>query len=406
MSAAAGAALATPAGAGVKSEETTQFRPDDETAWGIVRAQFTLVAGATYLNNGTMGPSPAVVQEVTQARMAYTDASGDYGGAEKEEARAAAARFVHASPDEIALTHNVTEGICIVAAGLALRAGDEVIVSTHEHAGNSIPWLARRKRDGIVVRAIPGGRPQDETFELIRAAVTPRTKVIAIPHISCTIGQLFPVERIAALARERGIFFMIDGAHPVGMMPVDVRAIDCDAYATCGHKWLLGPKGTGFVYVRKERLEEIAPVWCGGESDTAWNLAEGTLSWLPTASRFDFATQNNALYLGMARAIAFQESIGVERIGERVRYLNRLLREGLEPNPKVRLLTPADSSSGLLAFIVDGVDYGTVATRLATNHHIRVRMVGEAGLNCIRISTHIYNTPEQVEELVRGVREL
>lgn len=396
----AASALAAPA------TETKKIAPDDETLWGMIRDQFTIAPPLVYLNNGTMGPSPGVVTSETIRRIQYTDSSGDYGGQEKEDLRAAAARIINCSPDEIALTHNATEGICVIAAGLDLKAGDEVILSTHEHAGNSVPWLARRQRDGIVIKTFVPGKSQPETLRQVEALITSRTKVIALPHLSCTIGQLFPVREIAQLARAKNIFYMVDGAHPVGMMPVDVKALDCDAYVTCGHKWLLGPKGTGFVYVRKSKLDDVRPVWCGGESDSGWNLQEQTLAWLPTASRYDFATQNNALYFGLVRAIDFMEHLGMENVGARTQYLTNYLRDGLKRFSSIDILTPDDSRSGLLGFFVRGIDYSEIAKHLAEKSHIRIRLVGEAGLKSVRISTHIYNTRDEVDLLLAGLRDL
>jgi selenocysteine lyase/cysteine desulfurase len=410
-SAMAGAAFAPHAAAGTwaglpENLQSKKIQPDDETYWSLVREQFPIIHNEVDLNTGTMGPSPAIVTQTLQQRIAYTDSTGDYGGQEKEDCRAACGHLLNCSPDEIGLTHNVTEGICIIASGLDLKKGDEVILSTHEHVGNAVPWLARRQRDGIEIRTIVAAKSQQETLKEIEAAITPRTKVIALPHISCTIGQVFPVKEIAALARSKNIFYMVDGAHPPGMMPVDVQEIGCDAYVTCGHKWLCGPKGTGFLFIKKDLIDSITPVWGGGEATGPFDLEKQTIEWLPTAHRYTFATQNNALYFALITAIDFFRRIGLDNVQARTQYMANMLRDKLKQFSSVDILTPDDSRSAITGFYVRGTDYLDIAKHLSQKENMRIRIVPEANLKSIRLSTHVFNAPEDVDLLIKGLKEI
>jgi selenocysteine lyase/cysteine desulfurase len=382
----------------------TAVSPHDEEFWAFVREQFPLRRDPLYLNNGTMGPSPYVVIDAVRAEMETVDREGKYGG--WDDVRPAIARFVHAAPEEIALTHNVTEGINIVASGLPLKRGDEVIVSNHEHAGNAIPWLARARRDGIVVRAVSLAATAAETLNRINDAITGRTRVIALPHVTCTTGQVLPGRAISALGHDRGLWVMLDGAHTPGMIPCDVQDLGCDFFATCGHKWMMGPKGTGFLVVRKEMLEVLEPSWVGGGVDTGWDVTKGTLSYRADAHRFDFASQSAALYTGLGAAIDFLYHLGMTNVAARGRELAAGLRRALEKlGERVTILTPEEpgASASLLSFRLASTPFDTLHTVLREKHHIITRMVPENGVNCIRVSTHIYNSEAEVRHLVDAI---
>ena len=177
----------------------------DEPFWKLVRSQFPLTKEITYLNNGTMGVSPYSVIDAVYQKSVNINSRGIYGGGD-HECIAALAKFVGADKEEIAFTHNVTEGNNLVAQGLPLKKGDEVIMTTHEHVGGALPWLNRAKHDGILIKVINLGATAAETLLNIEKAITTKTKVFALPHIPCTIGQVLPAKEIAALARSKGIY--------------------------------------------------------------------------------------------------------------------------------------------------------------------------------------------------------
>lgn len=381
--------------------------PDDEEFWNFVRMQFPVGDNPCFMNNGTMGISPFAVADAVRADMEDADRHGRYGG--WDDVRPKIARFINASPEEIALTHNVTEGINVVASGIPLSRGDEVILTDHEHAGNAIPWLARSRRDGIVVKYFSPGRTAAETLERINGVISARTRVIAVPHITCTIGQVLPSAAISALGRSRGIRVMLDAAHTPGMLPADVRELGCDFLASCGHKWLLGPKGTGFLYVRKDALEVLEPHWVGGGCDAGWDVRAGTLAYRTDAHRFDFGTQSSALYAGLGAAIGFMEHLGMDRVSRRVRTLAMRLRNGLrELGDRVEILTPEEEGGfgAVLGFRLKNYPYDKLQPMLIEKHQIITRMVPENGVNCNRVSTHVYNTPAEVDRLLGILRSV
>jgi selenocysteine lyase/cysteine desulfurase len=380
---------------------------DDERFWSVVRDQFPLKTEPLFLNNGTMGPSPYVVIDAVMNELQTVDRTARYGG--WEDVRPKIARFVNAAPAEISLTHNVTDGINVVACGLPLKRGDEVILTDHEHVGNALPWLARARRDGIVIRTFTPAWNASETLERINTLINPKTRAIAVPHITCTIGQVLPAKEICLLGHDKGLWVMIDGAHTPGMLPLDVHDMGCDFFATCGHKWMLGPKGTGFLYVRKDMVEILEPYWVGGGSDTAWDVRAGTLTFRTDAHRFDFATQSSPLYVGLGAAIDFMHHLGMQNVAARDQALAGNLRKGLqELGDRVEILTPDEKGGygSVVAFRPRGIPFDKLQVTLLEQHHIITRQVPENGINCNRISTHIYNSFEEVDRFVSTLDKL
>jgi selenocysteine lyase/cysteine desulfurase len=379
---------------------------DDEYFWTVVRDQFPLRKDPLFLNNGTMGPSPYVVIDAMKKEIEDVDRTGRYGG--WEEVRPKIARFVGADAEEISITHNVTEGISVVACGLPLKRGDEVILTDHEHVGNALPWLARSRRDGIVIRTFTPAPTHAETLNRVNDLINAHTRAIAVPHITCTIGQVLPAKEISQLGHDRGLFVMIDGAHPPGMMPLNIHDIGCDFYASCGHKWMLGPKGTGFLYVRKDMIDALEPYWVGGGSDSGWDVRKGTLTFRSDAHKFDFATQSSAIYVGLGAAIDFLFHLGIENVSARGRMLASRLRNGLrEFGGKLEILTPEEHAGhgSVVAFRPSTIAYDKLQQVLLEEHKIITRMVPENGINCNRISTHIYNSVDEVERFLEALRK-
>jgi L-cysteine/cystine lyase len=336
--------------------------------------------------------------------MLLVDTNGRYGGHE-DVALKSLASLLRTKDTELTLTRNVTEGINISCWGLPLQAGDEVIMSTHEHVGNATPWLNRAKLHGIVIKAIPLGKTAEETLDIVKKTITKKTKVIALPHIPCTIGQILPVKEICALAREKGIFSFVDGAHPPGMIKVDLKDIGCDMYAGCCHKWLLGPKGTGFLYVSENFRNTLQVYYGGGGFDTGWDMLSNPpvlKGYIDNGHRYYYGTQNPSLFKGIAKAVEFHQQIGTERISNRVKSLAAYLQESLiKLGPKVEMLTPTESISrgAQIAFKITDKDVTKLQTQ-CNEKSITTRFVAENNINCLRISTHIYNTREEIDLFV------
>jgi L-cysteine/cystine lyase len=383
--------------------------PSDETYWSMVRQQFPLNKDLAYLNNGTMGPSPYPVIEAVKKGMMEGDVNGSYGGWEATQAKLA--KFVGADENEIALTHNVTDGINIVCWGLPLKKGDEVIMTTHEHVGNAFPWLNRQMVHGIVIKVFTPASTAEETLERVKALYTKKTRAVAVPHIPCTQGQVLPAKEICTWAKENGLFAFIDGAHGPGMLLVDLHEMGCDAYASCSHKWMLGPKGTGFLYVKKSFQQTLQTYFVGGGSDNGkWNMAStpiATGAYADSAHRYYGGTQASGLYKGVDAAIDFIETIGMANIHERIMYLSSYAQaELLKFGDKVELITPTEvrSRAGVNGFRIKGVNFNDFYKTCADNK-VRIRVVQENSLNSLRMSTHIYNTKEEIDRLMALIQK-
>lgn len=382
---------------------------NDEKYWQTIRQLFPLTTDFIYLNNGTMGPSPYPVIEAIRKGMMESDQFVNYGSVDKTLEKLGG--FVGAKSDEIAFTHNVTEGINIACWGLPLKRGDEVIMNTHEHVGNALPWLNRQKLHGIVIKTFTPSLTAAETLKSIEALITKKTRAIAVPHIPCTQGQILPVEDICKLAKSKNIFTFIDGAHGPGMLPLDLHKMGCDVYASCCHKWMLGPKGTGFLYVRKDFQPTLQAYFVGaGGDDAKWNMMVNPPvmgNYADSAHRYFGGTQSLGLYKGIEAAVDFITNIGQQNIYNRINYLGKYTQDALLSfGDKIELITPIEQQSrcAVNGFRIKGIASDKFNQTVLENK-IRIRIVPENGLNSLRISTHIYNNTSEVDKLMELIRK-
>ncbi len=388
--------------------QSQTLSPNDPGFWKNVRDQFPLSHERVYFNTGTIGPSPFPVQTALINSIEDLDKRGEYGG--WEEARPKLAHFLNVDKDEISLTHNTTEAINILVWGLPLKQGDEVILTTHEHVGNALPWINRAKLDGIVLKTFSPAPTAEENLDRINDLITPKTRVIAIPHITCTIGQVFPVKEIAALGHSKGLWVFFDGAQAPGMFPVDLKDIGCDFYAASCHKWMCAPRGTGVLYVKKEMLEVVQTRFVGGYTDIGWDLTVDPhefKGYVPTAHRYDYGTQSAPTFIGVAAAVDFLNGIGMEVIGRHGMLLATSLQEQLiQLGENVEMLTPTEAQSrgSIIGFRLKNLPNDKFG-ELASKNGFRIRLVPESHLNSVRISTHMYNNEEEVSRFIEVVKE-
>lgn len=381
----------------------------EEIFWINIRKKFPLNKNRVYFNSGTSGPVSFKVLDAVKKQMDIFAETGEYGST--DPAREKVAQFFGVNASEISLTHNATEGINIVTWGLPLKKGDEVIITKQEHVGNALPWLNRAKLDGIILKPFEPASTAQGNIDLILKNINPRTKVIAIPHITCTTGQVLPIKEIAEIAKRKNIYTAIDGAQGAGSLNLDLKDLDCDFYASCFHKWMLGPSGTGFLYVKEDMLDTLQAKWVGGHSDTGWDLQSDSpllKGYVPTAHRYDYGTQNAALFTGVEAAIAFLEEIGMDTVAQRVNTLtNYLQQQLLNSGAKLDMLTPLEekSRSGMISFRPESMDYKAFNT-IAVKNGFRLRAVPESNQNCIRVSTHIYNSFEEIDRFIKFTREV
>ena len=323
------------------------FEENEDGYWRELRKQFLIPADEIYLNNGTVGSSPAPVLRgvfegyETTEKMNAADPE-DYpiwGYGPWNEFRDPLAAFVGCNRDEIALLRNATEANSYIANGIDLKAGDEVLMTDQEHPGGEHPFNLRAKRYGIVVKKVVLPKPiinHDHVLNLISANITPRTRVLFFSHITTYSGVVLPAKELCALARSKGIISAVDGAHVTGMMRLNLHDLGCDMYSSSPHKWLQAPKGSGFLYVRDEMIDRL------------WNTI-ATEGWDDTklrAERFQRIGSSNVPALwGLRAAVQLANDIGMERIEHRHRQLcdyilNAMVQRGAtswtSPDPTLR----------------------------------------------------------------------
>ncbi len=408
------AGIAVPTLLGINSASASRIDRIDhslegEEFWAEVRKSFPLTKDRVYMNNGTFGPAPYPVLEALQKSNEEINVSGEYGSSDPE--RMVLASYLGIKTSELSLTHNTTEGINIMVWGLALQAGDEVILTKHEHAGNGLPWLNRTKLDGILLKTFEPADTQEKNLDLIKSLVTSKTKVIGIPHVTCTTGLVFPIKEISEFARSKKIYTAIDGAHGAGSFDLNLKELGCDFYAGCYHKWMLGPSGTGFLYVREELLDELQAIQIGGHTDIGWDMTLNTpvfKGYVESAHRYDYGTQSKSLFVGVAAATDFHLKIGKAKVESRIRELNEYLYQGLAKfKDKIDILTPAEPQSriSLVSFRPKNIGYQELGNQLS-KAGFRIRQVPEGGVNAIRVSTHIYNSKEEIDAFLKVTKNL
>ncbi len=403
------AGILVPGMVGFRPSEKQENHPINQNLtgdafWDQIRTQFPLTKERVYLNNGTFGPAPFRVTKALEESLYLINSTGEYGQTDAEREKLAA--FLGVQTKELSLTHNTTEGINIMAWGIPLERGDEVILTKHDHAGNALPWLNRARLQGIVLKTFEPASTQEENLKLISGLISSKTKVLAIPHVTCTTGHVFPIRELCELARSRGVFSAIDGAHGAGSLELNVKNLGCDFYAGCCHKWMNGPSGTAFLYVKEDLLDVLQPYQIGGASDSGWDMTTDPPSlkgYAPSAHRYDYGTQSTALMKGVAAAIDFQEELGREKIESRIRELNQYLYEGvLSMGSRIEMLTSPEPESriSMVSFRPKNVTYQLAGNELG-KLGFRIRQVPEGGVNAIRVSTHIYNSKSEIDNFLK-----
>ncbi|MEZ4698248.1 MAG: aminotransferase class V-fold PLP-dependent enzyme [Rhodothermales bacterium] len=384
---------------------------DDASYWRRVRQEFQLQPGLIHLNCGSLGATPRLVTDAVAAWAAEIEGNPPgkvfaWGDAEMDPVREKAAAFLGAEAGEIAITRNTTEGMNAVATGLDLRPGDQLLTTNHEHGGGMTCWQYLRKHRGveIVYVELPERvNSKADILNRITDKITPRTRACSFSHIDTITGTVMPIPEIAELVHARDILFVCDGAQAPGMVPVDLHALGVDAYACSGHKWMLAPKGTGLLYVRKESQDRIHPPFL--YSGYAGYTASG-------------GTRGVDRVLGQGLAIDFFNVIGRERIATRCRQLTAQLRAHLDGMDGIRQLTPDDSdlNAALFTYALERGTSGEIRKRMDVDYNIQIKSTQgtyayceEPGLNAtnynaVRFSTHIYNDEQDIDRAMEAFR--
>ncbi len=368
----------------------------DEDFWMEIQQAFTVDRSIVNLNNGGVSPSPKVVQDALRRYVEYSNQAPVYTmwrilEPQIEAVRTRLARSFGCDPEEMAITRNASEALEICQLGLDLKAGDEVLTTDQDYGRMLTTWDQRVRREGIVVRKISFPTPPPSMQDLVdrfERAITPRTRVIHFCHITNLTGQIFPVKEICQLARSRGIEAIVDGAHAYAHFPFTHDDLDCDYYGTSLHKWLLAPHGTGFLYVRREKIEKL------------WPLMAAPDSMKSNIRKFEeIGTHPAANHNAIAEALTFHNGIGGERKAARLRFLRDRWAKRLEQLPGVKLNTSYDPemSCGLANVGFEGFDLGELTNYLWTKHRIIVVAIGHEACPGLRVTPNVYTTLEEVD---------
>lgn len=380
--------------------------------WQRVRREFRLHPGLVHLNCGSIGATPRVVTDALISYLAELEGNplaNTWGGLgnEMEKVRAKGAEFIGAELDEVALTRNTTEGMNHVASGLDLRPGDEVLTTNHEHGGGMVCWQHLARTRGVVVRYIKMPNPVRDAAQILQRVedhLTPRTRVCSFSHIDTITGLQMPLAAIAALTRPRDILLVCDGAQAPGMIDVDVKVLGVDTYASSSHKWMLAPKGTGLLYIRKEVQDRVRPAFTYSGYGV-YSASSGT--------------RNVPQIVAHGVAMEFHNAIGRPHVEARCRQLCGYARQRLAEIPQLAPITPSqrELSSGIVSFSLASGRHSAVVAALqkrniflkpaqGTYAYVEDADVPKESYNALRISTHIFNDETDIDRAIEALQEV
>ncbi len=398
---AAGAAVA-----GRSPDEIAQ----DELYWREIQGAFTLDRTISNLNNGNSCPSPRVVHEAFKRYGDIMNQAPVYyrGLIERnmETVRRKLAIEFGCDAEEIAITRNASESLQIAQDGLDLKPGDEVLTTHQDYPRMLTTWDQRQRRDKIKVTRVQFAVPakQDDLYRMLEAAMTPQTKVLHICHVTNITGQLFPVQRLCRLARQRGITTIVDAAHSVAHFPFKLSELECDFAGTSLHKWLLAPHGTGLLYVRRDRIKD------------AWPLQAAAATQNDNIRKFEqVGTQSVAPKAAIAEALAFHQAIGIENKAARLRYLTTRWTSQLKDVPRIKIHSSLEPGQywGIGYVGVEGIEARALNDFLWNKY----RIIGQAmtggpypaqqfDYRGTRITPNVYTTLDEIDTFVAAMKDV
>ncbi|MFL6261845.1 MAG: aminotransferase class V-fold PLP-dependent enzyme [Thermoanaerobaculia bacterium] len=378
----------------------------DEAFWFEIQQAFTVDRSVINLNNAGVSPAPAVVQAAQRRHLDFANsmpppvALWEIQDPQRETVRQRLARAFGASPEEIALVRNSTEGLQTCQLGLDLQRGDEVLTTNQDYPRMIAAFEQRARREGVVLKQFSLPVPaedDDEIVDLFRRNITPKTRLILVCHLINLTGQILPVRRVVELGRERGIPVIVDGAQSFAHLDFDHADLGCDYFATSLHKWLFAPHGTGMLYVRREKVRSL------------WPLIAAPASMAEDIRKFEeIGTHPAAQNLAIAEALAFQEGIGAARKAARLRHLRDRWALRLAPHERIRLHTSLKpgKACGIATVEIVGVDTRKLADYLWKRRHILVTPIVHPEFSGVRVSPSVYTLPGEIDAFREVMEEV
>lgn len=375
-----------------------------EAYWASVRAQFVMPPELGVLNAANLCPASRPVLEALTRETRSVDAdpspmNRSHLMERKEATRRAAAAFLRVTPEEIVLTRNTSEANNMVSSGIDLKPGDEVVIFEDNHPSNHKAWTEKAKRWGFTVKTIPQINPHpgaEHYLDAYRRAITPKTRLISFTHLSSTVGDLFPAAELCALARERGVLSLVDGAQTLGLLDVDLAAMGPDFYTGSAHKWPCGARECGVLYINRRAQDRIWP--------SIYSAYEGAVGISRTFE--GFGQRDEATMIAFSEAMAFQTTVGRAAIEQRSRALTQQLLAGLRKIDGVTLWTHTapDRTAAVVSFLPGTLNAPKLAQMLYERDKVGVTTRGGTDRPGIRVSPHFYNSPAEVDRLLAGLQ--
>ncbi|MBL8764547.1 MAG: aminotransferase class V-fold PLP-dependent enzyme [Phycisphaerae bacterium] len=378
----------------------------DEGYWTAVARAYTVDRSILNLNNGGVSPAPWPVQDAMRRHLEYSNSCPPPVSLwrvlepQREAVRQAVARQWGVDAEEIAFTRNASESLQICQLGLGLRPGDEVLTTTQDYPRMITTFKQRARREGVVLKQFSIPTPCEDDDEIVRrfeAAMTERTRLMLMSHVTFTTGQVLPVKKVAALARSRGVPLIVDGAHALAQLDYTIAELECDYYGVSLHKWLGAPHGTGLLYVRRDRIAGLWPMMAATEERNA------------DIRKFEeIGTHPAANTLAVAEALAFHQAIGAKRREARLRYLKETWARRLLRDERVRLHTSLDPrySGAIGTFEIRGLDPAKLDSHLWEKHRILVTGIAHEEFRGTRVTPNVYTSLEELERFCEAVERV
>ncbi|MDA7568519.1 aminotransferase class V-fold PLP-dependent enzyme [Emcibacteraceae bacterium] len=381
---------------GIDFKNSTDISDND--LYAEVRNQLMLEDGLVYLNTGTLGPAPQLAFDkisLMLKRLEANPAIENFGpmGSEMETVRDKVAKFMGADEEEIILTRNTTEGISIVCSGIKWAEGDEILTTNHEHGGaeTGLDFLADTK--GAVIKKMTMPYPAEskkQLLDLVKSSITSKTKMVLLSHVETVTGLRWPIKEVSEILKGKDILFIVDGAQAPGMLHIDLHDLGCDVYACSGHKWIMGPKETGVLYMKKSIQEKVNNVFITG-GYTAYSRSSGT--------------RNAPIIIGFGDVLDWHMAIGTKRSEKRCMELAAYCYDELSKVSGIKVISSKDPELGsaIVSFSLPETSDNGELFRSMRAKGITIKRLPQ--YNAIRISNHIFTTNDDVDKMVALLKE-
>jgi selenocysteine lyase/cysteine desulfurase len=394
---------------GAAARGVAHLTPDEvaqnEDFWSVFQRSYSVNPDIVNLNNGGVSPSPIVVQQAVERYNLLANQGPSYYMWQildqgREPLREKLAHLAGAEPGEIAVNRNATESLNTIIYGLHLKAGDEVIGTKQDYPHMIQAYRQRAEREGIVYKQISFDFPMEDDDAIVRGyeqAITPRTRLIHVTHMINWVGQTMPVAKIADMAHAHNIEVIADGAHSFGLMDFKIPDLHCDYFGTSLHKFLSAPIGTGMMWVKEDKIENLWPLVCAAQPHSA------------DIRKFeDLGTRSFPLEQGIGEAINFHEGIGSKRKEQRIGYLKNYWASRVQSIPKVKLHTSLNLSysCAICGVSIDGMTPGQVSSALFDKYKIHTVGIIWENISCVRITPHVYTRTQDLDMLVAAIGEI